>query len=139
MRKISMSLFSIKNGNFDNCYGDNDSRQLGTEDNIIQYILMLLEVNLKRSEQKQGEGHALKIVTTEMTLNIASVDSSEYFGSSLAAIGVASAISKRYERSPGSREEMYPMVADIDESCMSERYVYLMHTFLWCRIEKSVL
>ncbi len=55
------------------------------------------------------------------SLNTASVDSSEYFGSSLAAIGAASVISKRYEKSPGSREEMYPIVADIDESSMSER------------------
>lgn len=51
------------------------------------------------------------------SLNTGSVDSSEYFGSSLAAIGAASNISKRYK----SKDDVYPVVSDIDESSMSER------------------
>ena len=51
------------------------------------------------------------------SLNTGSVDSTEYFGSSLAAIGAASNLSKRYK----SKEDIYPIVADVDESSMSER------------------
>ncbi len=56
------------------------------------------------------------------SLNTASVDSAEYFGSSLAAISAASNISKKYRKSPASMgEEMYPVVSDGDQSSMSER------------------
>jgi hypothetical protein len=55
------------------------------------------------------------------SLNTASVDSAEYFGSSLAAIGAASNITNRYNKN-SSGEEMYPIIADsVDESSMSER------------------
>ena len=55
------------------------------------------------------------------SLNTASVDSTEYFNSSLAAISAASNFSKRYHRSTSSGEEIYRMVADIDESSIGER------------------
>ncbi len=54
------------------------------------------------------------------SLNTGSVDSSEYFGSSLAAIGAASNLSKKYNKCSGG-SDIYPIVGDIDESSMSER------------------
>ncbi len=52
------------------------------------------------------------------SLNTGSVDSAEYFGSSLAAIGAASNMAKRYK---SSNSDIYPIASDIDESSMSER------------------
>jgi len=54
------------------------------------------------------------------SLNTCSVDSTEYFGSSLAAIGAASSLPKKYqEKASSSKSDIYPMVADIEESSMS--------------------
>jgi len=54
------------------------------------------------------------------SMNTGSVDSNEYFGSSLAAIGAASNVHKRYGGT--KNETMYPIKGD-DESSHSDRYV----------------
>ena len=53
------------------------------------------------------------------SLNTGSVDSAEYFGSSLAAIGAASNLTKRYRSSNNS--DIYPMAGNVSDSSMSER------------------
>ena len=53
------------------------------------------------------------------SLNTGSVDSSEYFGASLAAIGAASNMTKKYRKSPPVIG--YPIVSDMDDSSMSNR------------------
>ncbi len=56
------------------------------------------------------------------SLNTGSVDSVEYFGSSLAAIGAASKVHTKYDRQ--RKANMYPIDGEGESSDESDRYVY---------------
>ena len=81
---------------------------------------MSLESSIASSSNAGSSGWSSSAGVSSM--NTGSIDSVEYFGSSLAAIGAASVISKRYnDRSSNNRDGMYQVSADISESSMSER------------------